>query len=70
MESRVFVHYNKFCFQRITTQILHDIHLIAEPEGQLLKIEGSTPSDVADSIEGVLQTFCINNSENKVKRLT
>ncbi|XP_024378284.1 phospholipid-transporting ATPase 2 isoform X3 [Physcomitrium patens] len=39
--------------------------IMAEPEGQLLKIEGSTPSDVADSIEGVLQTFCINNSENK-----
>lgn len=37
----------------------------AEPEGQLLNIQGSTPDDVAASIERVLQILRTRSSENK-----
>jgi hypothetical protein len=41
--------------QENAMQILYGSCLLTEPEGQLLNIQGSTPDDVAASIERVLQ---------------
>ena len=45
----------------------HTCYLFAEPEGQLLSIQGSIPNDVAASIERVLQVLRMRTSESKVK---
>jgi hypothetical protein len=50
-------------------QILYGSCLLTEPEGQLLNIQGSTPDDVAASIERVLQILRTRSSENKVKSI-
>lgn len=57
----------QFYTQGNAMQILHDSCLLAEPEGQLLNIQGSTPNDVAASIDRVLQILRIRSSESKVK---